>query len=71
MWRDEEEWPPQHTEASEELLESDEGVKREKVTVGAAVVQNDFWNSLFQRYSRWDRMRSLRGLSVSSTEPHI
>ena len=46
-------------EVSEELLDSDEGVKREKVTVGAAVVQGDFWNSLFQRYSNWDRLRRI------------
>ncbi|KAK2548499.1 hypothetical protein P5673_031281 [Acropora cervicornis] len=39
LWKDTKEWPPQPAEVSEELLDSDEGVKREKVTVGAAVVQ--------------------------------
>ena len=34
-------------------------MNREKVTVGAAVVQEDFWNSLFQRYSNWDRLRRI------------
>ena len=59
LWKDINEWPPQPAEVSEELLDSDEGVKREKVTVGAAVVQEGFWNSLFQRYSNWDRLRSI------------
>ena len=44
------------TEASEELLDSHEGVKREMVTVGAAVVQKEFWNSLFLG---WDRLRRI------------
>ncbi|CAH3144664.1 unnamed protein product [Pocillopora meandrina] len=34
---------PQPREASEALLDSDEGVKRAKITVGAAVVQKNFW----------------------------
>ena len=59
LWKDTKEWPPQSAEVSEELLDSDKGVKREKVTVGAAVVQEDFWNSLFQRYSNWDRLRRI------------
>jgi len=41
----------------EDLLESDEGEKREKVTVGAATVHTDFWDTLFQRYSTWNRVR--------------
>lgn len=44
----EEEWLPQPLEASEELLDIDKGVKREKITVGAAVVQKDFSNLLFK-----------------------
>ena len=59
LWRDTKEWPPQPAEVSEELLDDDEGVKREKVTVGAAVAQEDLWNSLFQRYSNWDRLRRI------------
>ena len=50
LWKDNEEWPPQPAEVSEDLLESDEGVKREKITIGAAVVQKDFWSPLFVRY---------------------
>jgi len=56
LWKDTKEWPPQPAEVSEELLDSDEGAKREKVAVGAAVVQEDFWSSLFQRYPNWDRL---------------
>ena len=36
--KDTKEWPSLPAEASEELLDSDEGVERENVTVGAAVV---------------------------------
>ena len=50
---------PQPREASEVLLDSDEGVKRAKITVGAAVVQKHFWCFLFQRYPKWDRLRRL------------
>ncbi|XP_015755924.1 PREDICTED: uncharacterized protein LOC107335413 [Acropora digitifera] len=59
LWKDTKEWPPQPAEVSEELLDSDEGVKREKVTVGAAVVQEGFWNCLFQPYSSWDRLQRI------------
>ena len=34
LWKNEDELPPQPTEASEALLDSDEGVKRAKITVG-------------------------------------
>ena len=76
LWKNEDEWPPQATEASEAseaLLDSDEGVEREKIMVGAAVAQKDFWSSLFQRCSKWDRLQRLvfsTVLSVSEvTEP--
>ena len=62
LWKNEDEWPPQATEASEAseaLLDSDEGVEREKIMVGAAVAQKDFWSSLFQRCSKWDRLQRL------------
>ena len=59
LWKNEDEWPPQATEASEALLDSNEGVKREKIMVGAAVAQKDFWSSLFQRCSKWDRLQRL------------
>lgn len=53
MWKDDEEWPPHPAEVSKELLDSDKRVKKEKMGVGAAVVLEDFWSSLFQRYSNW------------------
>jgi len=34
-------------------------VKREKATVGAAVVQEDFCSTLFQCYSNWDQLRRI------------
>ena len=57
LWKNDEEWSPQPAEVSEDLLDSDEGVKKEKITIGASVVQKDFWSSLFERYSKWDRLR--------------
>ena len=57
LWRSVEEWLPQPVEVFKDLLESDEGVKKEKTTVGAATVQTDFWNTLFLRYSTWNRLR--------------
>lgn len=57
LWKSTDEWPPQPSDLIDSLDDSDEGVKREKVTVGAAIVRKDFWNALFQRYSTWDRLR--------------
>ena len=57
LWQNVKEWSKQPPDVSEDLLESDEGVKREKVTVGAATVPTDFWDILFQRYSAWNRLR--------------
>ena len=34
LWKDNEQWPPQPAEVAEDLLESDEGVNREKITIG-------------------------------------
>lgn len=51
------EWLPQPTDLTDNLDDSDEGVKRERVTVGAAIVRKDFWNALFRRYSTWNRLR--------------
>ena len=52
LWREAGEWPQQ----SLVVLEEDEGVKKKRVTVGAAIVQNSFWNDMFQRYSSWNRL---------------
>jgi len=57
LWQNVEEWPKRPPDVSEDLLESDEGVKREKVTVGAATVHTHFWDTLFQKYSTWNRLR--------------
>ncbi|XP_031549036.1 uncharacterized protein LOC116286627 [Actinia tenebrosa] len=57
LWTEEEEWPPQPPEISATLSETDEGVKKEKVTVGATTLQKDFWDSLFRKYSTWNRLR--------------
>ena len=59
LWKNEDEWSRSPEKASEVLLDSDEGVKRAKITVGAAVVQKNFWCFLFQRYPKWDRLRRL------------
>ena len=42
LWKDTKEWPPQPAEVSEELLDSDEGVKKRKGYSGAAVVREGF-----------------------------
>ena len=59
LWKEEEEWPPQPSEMSATLSDTDEGVKKEKVTVGATTLQMDFWNSLFLKYSTWNRLRRM------------
>lgn len=61
LWREVEDWPPQPPEELGDLLDTDEGVKKEKVTVGASTVHADFWSILFQRYSSWDRLRRIVG----------
>ena len=64
---------PQPFEASEELLDIDKGVKREEITVGAAVVQKDFWNLLFKTlfYFRSVAKNTCVSLSTSSADPHV
>ena len=59
LWREAGEWPHQSPAVLEDLLDSDEGVKKTKVTVGAAIVQNSFWSDMFQRYSSWNRLRRI------------
>lgn len=41
-WKEIEEWPLQPEQKWGDLLKTDEGVKMEKATVAAAVVQADF-----------------------------
>ena len=61
LWREVEDWPPQPPEEWGDLLDTDEGVKKEKVTVGVSTVHVDFWSILFQRYSSWARLRIIVG----------
>ena len=52
LWKSKEEWPSQP-------LDVEEKEDAEEVTAGAAVVQTDFWDSLFHRYSSWNRLRRI------------
>lgn len=52
LWINKEEWPSQSTEIKENF-------DMEEITVGTTVVQKDFWNSLFNRYSSWNRLRRI------------
>lgn len=57
LWKDSNEWPQQPNDLHQELSDSDEGVKKEKVTVNVCVGEEDFWDTLFERYSTWERLR--------------
>ena len=35
------------------------GLKKEKITIRAAIVQKDVWSTLFEPYSKWDRLRRI------------
>ena len=56
LWKNTDEWPTQPPEASAALLDNDEGVRKEKLTVNTAVARSNFWSSLFQRYSSWNKL---------------
>ena len=58
-WKDPDEWPQQPIELNIQLSEQDEGVKREKITVSASAIEENFWNVLFGRYSTWEKLRRL------------
>lgn len=57
LWRDSDEWSQQPPDLNLDLADHDEGVKRERVTVNTAVVEETFWNPLFERYSTWEKLR--------------
>ena len=59
LWKDSDEWPQQPIELNIQLSEQDEGVKREKITVSASAIEENFWNVLFGRYSTWEKLRRL------------
>ena len=51
------EWPQQPVDLHQELPDQDEGVKKEKITINACTKKEDFWGTLFKRYSIWERLR--------------
>ena len=59
LWKDPDEWPQEPIELNIQLSDQDEGVKREKITVSASTIEENFWNVLFGRYSTWEKLRGL------------
>lgn len=57
LWKDSKEWPQQPTDLHQELSDQDEGVKKEKITINACTEKEDFWGTLFKRYSMWEKLR--------------
>ena len=57
LWKSTDEWPAQPTDLTDSLDENAEGVKRKKIVIGGTIVQDEFWNALFQRFSTWERLR--------------
>ena len=55
-WKDVAEWPTQPPEVLDDLLDSDDDVKK-KTSVGTTTVQADFLDRLFYRYSTWEQIR--------------
>lgn len=84
LWKDSKEWPQQPANLHQELSDQDEGVKKEKITINACTKKEDFWGTLFRRYSMWEKLRrvvawviraacmllQLRTRSVASTVSH-
>ena len=50
LWTDSKEWPQQPVDLHEE-------VKKEKITINACTEKEDFWGTLFKRYSMWEKLR--------------
>ena len=67
LWQNVEAWPKQPPDVSEDLLESDEGVKQEKVTVGAATVNTDFWDTVSEVFDLESTEKSSCLANQSST----
>ena len=57
LWKDSKEWPQQPADLHQELPDQDEGVKKEKITINACTEKEDFWGTLFKRYSTWEKLR--------------
>jgi hypothetical protein len=57
LWKSTEEWPAQPRDLAEGLDENDEGVKKEKVVVCGASVEEEFWSQLLRRFSSWEKLR--------------
>ena len=57
LWQPMDQWPDQPEDLKDNLPENAEGVKREKVLVSATAVQDEFWSSLYSRFSTWERLR--------------
>ena len=57
LWKDSKEWPQQPADLHQELSDQDEGVKKEKITINACTEKEDFWGTLFKRYSMWEKLR--------------
>ena len=57
LWKDSKEWPQQPADLHQELSDQDEGVKKEKIAINACTEKEDFWSTLFERYSMWDKLR--------------
>jgi hypothetical protein len=51
LWKSTEEWPTQPRDLAEGLDENDEGVKKEKVIVCGAGVEEEFWSQSLRRFS--------------------
>ena len=57
LWKSTDEWPAQPTDLTDSLDENVEGVQRKKIVIGGTIVQDEFWNVLFQWFSTWERLR--------------
>ena len=57
LWKDSKEWPQQPADLHQELSDQDEGVKKERITVNACAEKEDFWGTLFERFSMWEKLR--------------
>ena len=57
LWKGSKEWPQQPADLHQELSDQDEGVKKEKITINACTEKEDFWDTLFERYSMWEKLR--------------
>ena len=59
LWKDSKEWPQQLADLHQELSDQDEGVRKKRITVNACVEKEDFRRTLFEKYSRWEKLRRI------------